>query len=172
MPGSGKTTIKEFIQNMDYSVIAMGDVIREEAKKRGLKPNAKNLGRIMILLREEEGPEIVAKRCVKKIQVSEQRVLVIDGLRSLSEVEEFRKHFAGFTIIGIHASPKTRFNRLLSRKRSDDPISWNNFAVRDMRELKVGLGNVFAISDQIIINEGTKDDLKKRLHKVMMELIF
>jgi len=61
MPGAGKATVREMVQAMDYSVVVMGDVIREETKRRKLEPTPENIGCIMLKLREEEGPTVVAE---------------------------------------------------------------------------------------------------------------
>lgn len=167
MPGSGKATVKEFAQEMDYSMVVMGDEIREEAKRRKLKPTPENLGRLMLKLREEDGQAVVARRCVPKIESAEEKVVIVDGIRSLHEVNEFKKRFPDFFLIAIHTSPETRFQRLFQRKRSDDPKSWETFMERDLRELSVGLGDVMATADYMLINEGTRVQLKRKVRKVL-----
>lgn len=167
MPGAGKATVEEIVRDMGYSVVVMGDEIRDEAKRRGLKPTPENLGMVMLKLREERGPEIVTERCIPKIEKADGRIAVVDGIRSPHEVEEFKRHFSDFTLIAVHASPETRFQRLFKRGRSDDPTEWDTFAGRDLRELSVGLGDVIAMADYIIVNEGTKNQLKRQIRNVL-----
>ena len=171
MPGSGKATVRHIVEGVGYPVVVMGDVVREEAKRRRMEPTPENLGLIMLKIREEEGPAVVAKRCLPKIKKAEEKVVVIDGIRSLQEVEEFKRHFPNFTLIGIQASPETRFQRLFKRRRSDDPRTWETFIERDTRELSVGLGDVIATADHIIVNEGTKDQLERNVHEVLEDVI-
>ena len=171
MSGAGKATIRRMVEGMGYSVVIMGDEIREEARKRGLKPTPENLGMIMLKLREEKGPAVVAERCVPKIKKAKAEVVIVDGIRSLHEVEEFKRHFPNFSLIAIHASPETRFKRLSRRRRSDDPKNWETFMERDSRELSVGLGSVIATADHIIVNEGTKSQLTKEVRKVLEDVI-
>lgn len=167
MPGAGKATVKNIVQEMGYSVVVMGDEIREEAKRRSLKPTPENLGRVMIKLREEEGPHVIADRCVPKIEKAKGNLILVDGIRSPHEIEKFKKHFPNLTLIAIHTSPDTRFKRLFQRKRSDDPRSWRTFIERDLRELSVGLGDVIATANFIIVNEGTKTQLKREVCRVL-----
>ena len=54
MPGSGKSLVVETAQQEGYAVVVMGDVIREETQKRGLKLNPKNMGKVMLELRETD----------------------------------------------------------------------------------------------------------------------
>jgi len=171
MPGAGKATIREIVQKMGYPAVVMGDEIRNEAKRRKLKPTPENLGMVMLKLREEEGPAAVAKRCLTKMEKAEEEVVVVEGIRSLHEVEEFKKRFSNFTLIAIHASPETRFQRLFQRKRSDDPKGWKTFVERDLRELGVGLGSAIATADHMIVNEGSKAELKRKTREVLKEVL-
>jgi len=171
MPGAGKATVKEMIQKMGYSTVIMGDEIREETGRRKLEPTPENIGMIMLKLREEEGPHVVAKRCISKIEKAEKRVVIVDGIRSLHEVEEFKRYFPNFTLLAIHSSPETRFKRLFQRKRSDDPKGWETFLERDHRELNIGLGNAIATADYMIVNEGTKAQLKRKISEFLQSVI-
>ena len=163
MPGAGKSTVKEIVKKLGFPVIVMGDEIRLEAKRRGLSITPESLGKVMLEIRRVEGPAAVARRCIPKIKSIDSPVIFIDGLRSLYEVEEFKKKFPDFKILAIHASPQTRFKRLLKRGRADDPQSWEEFAERDRRELKVGVGEVIATADYMLVNEGTLKELEENL---------
>ena len=171
MPGSGKGVFRRTVQKMGYPVVTMGDEVREEVKRRNLKPTPKNLGKTMLNLRELDGPAAIAKRCIPKLEKVNERLVVIDGIRSLVEVEEFKKHFPNFILVAIHASPKKRYQRLFRRRRSDDPESWETFMERDLRELGVGMGDIIADADHMIVNEGTLAQLKNEIRKVLTEIL-
>lgn len=171
MPGAGKATVREMVERLGYPVVVMGDEVREETRRRRLKPTPENVGMVMLKLREEEGPAVVAKRCVPEIEKAQGKVVIVDGIRSLHEVKEFKRHFPNFALIAIHASPETRFQRLFQRKRSDDPKGWETFVERDLRELSVGLGSAIATADRMIINEGTKAQLDRRVREILGEVI-
>ena len=89
----------------------------------------------------------------------------------MHELQEFQSKHEVVTV-AIHASPKTRFQRLLSRKRSDDPKTWEAFFERDSRELNVGLGHVIALADLVLINEGTIVDLQSKFKKEISRIGF
>lgn len=171
MPGAGKSLVVETALELGFNIVVMGDEVREETKRRGLALTPTNVGKVMLKLREKEGPAVVAKRCVKKIIDAEKNFVIVDGLRSLHEVDEFKKHFPKFVTLAVHASPEKRFQRLYSRKRSDDPEGWETFLERDLRELQVGLGNVIAVADYMIINEASKEEAKKRAREILEEVM-
>jgi len=171
MPGAGKATVRKAAEGMGWSVVIMGDEIREETRRRGLEPTPENIGKIMLQLREEEGPATVAKRCIQKIENAQSNFVLVDGVRSLKEVDEFKKCFHDFTLIAVHSSPETRFQRLSKRKRSDDPKGWDVFCQRDLRELRVGQGDVIAVANYMIVNEGTYEEFKARVREVLEAVV-
>ncbi|MGI0066169.1 MAG: AAA family ATPase, partial [Nitrosotalea sp.] len=61
MPGAGKTTIAEALKSKGFDKITMGDAVRAEATKRQIDPTGANLGKLMIELREKNGPGAVAE---------------------------------------------------------------------------------------------------------------
>ena len=165
MPGAGKGVFRRTVQRMGYPVVTMGDAVRKEVKRRNLKPTPQNMGKVMLNLRELDGPAAIAKRCIPNLKNQTSRIVVIDGIRSLVEVEEFKKHFPRFILVAIHASPKTRYKRLFRRKRSDDPPDWKTFMERDMRELGIGMGSVISVADYMIVNEGSIGQLRHKIIK-------
>ncbi len=170
MPGAGKSVVVNVARSSGYGVVVMGDEVREEARRRRLEPTPENLGRIMLELRRLEGDAAIARRCIPKILAKAESKVIVDGVRSLAEVEEFKRHFPRFTLIAVHASPETRFKRLFHRQRSDDPKSWEIFHERDMRELSVGLGSAIAMAEHMIVNEGSLETAKKRAAIVLKRL--
>jgi dephospho-CoA kinase len=170
MPGSGKSLVVETAQKQGYAVVTMGDVVREETLKAGLELNPANVGKTMLEMRTKGGADIVATRNIPKIEQLSSNKVLIDGLRSLHEVDVFRKHFQEFNLLAIHASPQTRFNRLLLRGRSDDPKDWDTFLARDLRELSVGLGNAIAMSEYLVVNECGISETKEKVLQMLLRV--
>jgi dephospho-CoA kinase len=170
MPGSGKSLVVETARELGYDIVIMGDVIREETLKLGLDLTPQNVGKVMLQLRADGGVTVVAKKCIPKIEAQEKTKVLIDGLRSLHEVEAFRTHFVKFSIVAVHSSPEARFNRLSNRRRSDDSNGWAVFHERDMRELGVGLGNVIAMAEQVIVNDAAVEEVKARVVEALRRI--
>ena len=159
MPGAGKSTIAEGLKSRGYEIINMGNAVRNEAKKRNLEPTGSNLGKLMLELREKNGPGAVAELVKPQIESSDSEVIIIDGIRSSPEIEVLRK-LGTVKLLAIHASTDTRFGFLQQRSRSDDPQTKKNFEERDDRELSVGISNPIALSDEAISNHNlTKEGL-------------
>ena len=159
MPGAGKSTIAEGLKSKGYEIINMGNAVRSEAKKKNLEPTGSNLGKLMLDLREKNGPGAIAELVKPQIENSKSQVIIIDGIRSSAEIGVLRK-FGTVKLLAIHASTNTRFEFLQQRGRSDDPTTKENFEERDNRELGVGISNPIALSDDAISNNNfTKEQL-------------
>ncbi len=159
MPGAGKSTIAEGLKPKGYDIINMGNAVREEAAKTNLEPTRSNLGKLMLELREKNGPGAIAKLIKPQIESSTASVILIDGVRSNDEIQVLRK-FGNVKLLAIHASADTRFSFLQKRGRTDDPQTKDQFEERDNRELGVGISNSIALSDDTIPNTGlSKDEL-------------
>jgi dephospho-CoA kinase len=165
MPGSGKSLVVDSARQLGYDVVIMGDVVRQETIKCGFELTPQNVGKVMLELRQKEGNFVIAQKCLPKIEEKTSNKILVDGLRSLYEAEIFKEHFSKFSLVAVHASPEIRFNRLSNRHRSDDPTEWKVFHERDMRELSVGLGNVIAMAEQIIVNDNSLENVKARVKK-------
>jgi len=167
MPGAGKSTIAEGLKSRGLEIINMGDAVRAEAKKRNLEPSGKNLGKLMLELREENGPGAVAKLIEPLILKSSSRIIVIDGIRSKAELEILRK-IGKVKLLSVNASADTRFKFLQARGRTDDPKTKNVFEERDKRELSVGLTASIAHADESISNNNqTKEELIEHAYKII-----
>ena len=113
----------------------------------------------MLEVREKNGPGAVAELIKDSIQNSTQDVVIIDGVRSIAEIDVL-KQIGDVKLLAIDASPETRFNFLSSRGRSDDPKTQENFQERDNREISVWLDKSIDIADKTITNRNlTIDEL-------------
>jgi dephospho-CoA kinase len=121
------------------------------------------MGMVMRELRQKYGASAVAELCLLALGYTppgvagpaigfDGDVVVIDGIRSMAEIEIFRR--AGHVkLIAIAASPGRRFGLLTRRGRSDDPSDVERFNIRDERELSIGIGNAIALADEVVSNE-------------------
>lgn len=171
MPGSGKTLFTTIARRIGIPVVVMGDVVREEVARRGLKPTTDNLLKVAQELRDELGPNAIAILTMRRISEIASPFVVVDGVRSLSEVATFKERFRRVVVVAIHANPRLRFERLLARGRPGDPRSWREFVERDRKELEWGLGSVIATADIMLINEGSLDEFVERCRSTLLRVL-
>ena len=169
LPGSGKSLVSDIATERGAIIVSMGDIIREEAKKRGesTKETAQNL-------RAEHGQYIVSQLTIDKIKKLQEdgieNTIIVEGIRSPHEVDMFKENFDNFIILSIFANPTLRFERLLKRMREDDSHDYNEFKKRDQMELDFGIGTVIALSDKIIINESDLESYSKQIDEFLKQV--
>ena len=151
MPGAGKTTIAEGLKLRGFDKITMGDAVRAEATKRKIDPTGSNLGKLMIELRKKNGPGAIVELIQDDIKNSKSDVILVDGVRSLAEVDVLKK-IGIVKILAIHASGDTRYKFLTERGRSDAPSDREDFTKRDSREIGIGMSESIALADETISN--------------------
>ncbi|MEM1662076.1 MAG: AAA family ATPase [Desulfurococcaceae archaeon] len=169
MPGSGKGLVVEVAREMGLRTYSLGDVVREIAMETYGEVTSQNLLATAISIREKFGLDIVARRILERIDKNVD-IVVIDGVRSLEEVRVFER-FGSVIIIAIHSSPKTRFERLRKRGRAGDPEKWEDFVKRDMIELSLGIGNVIALADYMVVNEYSVDRVKNEIRNILSNIV-
>ncbi|RLG78043.1 MAG: dephospho-CoA kinase [Thermoprotei archaeon] len=168
LPGSGKSVLTEVARRAGIPVIVMGDIVREELARRRLEFTAQNLLKVAQELRNIYGPEAIAVLTSNKIDSIRSPFVVVDGVRSLDELNFFKKKFQKVLLVAIHASPHTRFRRIVQRHREGDPRNWEEFVERDLKELSWGLGNVIALADIMLINEGEIQNFVEECRKILL----
>jgi predicted RNA binding protein with dsRBD fold (UPF0201 family)/dephospho-CoA kinase len=174
MPGAGKSEASGVALEMGLPVIIMGDVLREEVKSRGLAPTDENTGAVANQLRKEEGMDAIAKRCIPKIEALGCRIVVIDGIRGIAEVETFKRAFGeNFSLVKIDAPFELRLDRLRRRARSDDSGTEEWLRQRDERELSWGMGLAIDAAANSVVNldpiEKFKDEIRSIIRKESIE---
>lgn len=164
MPGSGKSTVAKFLKEYGFSLVTMGDVVREEAKRSHIELTDTNLGNLMMKMRDKGQGAIahLIKGEIERIKTGfKTNNFVVDGIRSLSEVE-ILKTVGSVKLLSIHASTKIRFEHLKRRARDDAPLTVQDFDNRDKRELSVGISEAIALSDEVLSNNSlTIGELKR-----------
>jgi dephospho-CoA kinase len=168
MPGAGKSEASTVARSMKIPVVSMGDVVREEAARRGLPPMDENTGGTGTALRRDYGMDAIAKRCVPKIRAQREDVLVIDGTRNIEEVNYFKKQFGiDFKLISINAPFDLRFERVKKRARSDDMTGIEELKRRDEREKGWGLDKAMELADITLNNTGSLEKFREEIRKLL-----
>lgn len=161
LPGSGKSILFDTAEEKGALVVCMGDLVREKAAERG-----EDSGTTARKLREEFGQYIVAELTIERIKEilekdKDAKIILVDGIRSPYEIELFKESFDNFISVSIYASPQTRFERLVLRNREDDPEVYEDFLVRDNREIGFGIAEVVATADYMLNNECSLEEFKQ-----------
>jgi len=174
MPGSGKTTIANIAKNMGIRVVSMGDVVREWAAHAGMAMDDKSVGGFANDERRKFGNDIWAKRTIEKLidDKGSDNVILIEGIRSIWEVNTFRKYLGNnFTLIAVICPPRVRFERIRRRKRDDSPRNYDEFLERDRREEGWGILEAVKKADIQIENTGSLEDFISSVENILKGIV-
>ncbi len=172
-PLSGKSTAAQVAREMGIPVVVMGDIVRGEAARRGLELTDENLGKVASELREKEGMDAIARRCIPKIREEARKsgIVVVDGIRGIAEIERFKKAFGDdFILIAIESPLEVRFERAKMRKRSDDVEKLEDLEERDRREERWGMREAMEIADFTVENTGDYEDFVDKIRQILLKL--
>lgn len=168
MPAAGKEEFQTVAAQEGYAIVRMGDVVRDEARRRGLPITDAAVGGMAHEEREKHGPTVWAERTVPHVTAART---CIDGLRSPAELAVLRNAFGrGLVVFAVEAAPETRWARVQRRRRADDATTWEEFLRRDARERGWGLEEVIAAADVRIVNEGTLPEFYEDVRRALRRL--
>lgn len=172
---SGKGTVGQILREFGYEYYSLSERIREELTNRKLPITRQGLQDMGDELRGRFGDDVLAQRTCQLIASAGQTRIVIDSIRTPAEIKFLKKNL-GALIIGVNASPETRFKRLLAREREGEPRTWEEFLAADRRETekcsdssKINISACLELSDFVLENEGTADDLMEGIREILRE---
>jgi dephospho-CoA kinase len=168
MPGAGKEELLTVARSMGIPFLRMGDLVREGYASRSSEDENLSTGQYANVQRERHGKDYWAECAVKRMSGN---VFYVDGCRSMDEVDAYRRLTDDVHLIGIFASPVTRYERLLKRGRDDAPKDLDDFKARDIREMGWGLAVTLALADTMIVNEGTLEQFRLDSERTLKEVI-
>jgi dephospho-CoA kinase len=178
---SGKTSVKDFfLSRFSSYFVSLSDIIKEELLKEGKELKRENFIEKGNELRKKYGNQILAEVVTLTLpEKINKQLIIIDGIRNPGEIEYLRKKFGkNFILIAVDAPRELRFKRLLERRKEGDPATFEKFF--EMDEIDLGrnqpeygqrVEECLRLADLLIINDGTVEDLNKKLEKISESIL-
>lgn len=178
--GSGKDTVSKFLADNNYLFVSVSDLLRDEAKKRGLPLEREILRSISAQWRREYGLGILVDRAVELYKNQEDKYVgvVATPMRNVGEAK--RIHELGGKLIWVDADPKIRYERIRSRNRSaEDDKTFEQFLQEEQDEMHqagdeatLDSAGVKAIADIFIENnfediESFEIEISRKLKEIL-----
>lgn len=167
---AGKGEVAVYLRRLGFNVHSLSDVVREEAAARGLPPEREHLIRIGTLLRQTEGPGVLARRILPRLGSRD----VVDSIRNPREVEVLRT-LPHFVLLSVSAEIGLRFERMQQRGRPGDPATLDAFRDREAQENTSDpnaqrLAATSALADRVIVNDGDLETLHRQVDRLLRQL--
>ena len=168
MCGSGKSEVVKFFEGHGYKKVYFGGVVMDEIKRLGLEVNEANERMTRENLRKEFGMGAMAVKSLDKIEEFYMTGnVVIESLYSWDEYKIVKDKFGGsFKLLTVYTTKSLRYERLANRPVR--PLTEEEACSRDYSEIeKLDKGGPIAFTDYLVINDGTLEELNKKLNKYL-----
>ena len=167
--GAGKDVVTDYLQELGWQEIGMGDIVREIACERGIEPARENLDKIQNEYTDKYGRGFLSKTVIERIEKSDYINIAVNGIRRPEDAEELEKAYDDIFLLGVDADPKVRFDRMKSRGRIGDPKTYEEFLEMDANQEKIfRIDETFSKADYILHNNGTMEELKKKVDELLV----
>ncbi len=164
MPGSGKSAVARILAAEGYHVVRTGDVTEEEIAKQGMEPGEESERVVREGLRKLHGNDVYALRSHGKIL--DKNKVVIEGVYHEAEWKYWLDQFPMAQLVAIISDTSNRHDRLVSRKVR--PLDFETAKSRDEAQLvHLGIGKVLEKAHQVVDNNGSYDELKDKVLRLL-----
>ena len=177
MSGSGKSVAVDFLTDKGIPKVYFGGMMYKEMEKRGIErtPDGESEKKFREMIRETEGKDWVVKQVIDEVYNladAGQKRIVLDGVYSWTEMKTLKHEFPGaMTFVAIVVPKRLRYKRVASRP--DRPFNEEEIKERDRSEIEnLEKGGPIAAADYYVLNDGTVDDMKKKLAEILEEIKF
>ncbi|MCX6559748.1 MAG: AAA family ATPase [Candidatus Aminicenantes bacterium] len=165
--GSGKGEAAAWLRSRGYAYLSLSDVIRQELRRDGVAETRDAMIARGNALRRAFGPDVLARR----VLLLATGPTVIDSIRNPSEVAVLRRE-EGFILLAFDAPAAVRFERVGRRGRDESALDLEAFLRKEDEErgsdpAAQQLDACIALADIRIMNDGTIEDLKRRLKEAL-----
>jgi|ECHvirMinimDraft_2_1075157.scaffolds.fasta_scaffold00007_31 Dephospho-CoA kinase len=167
MPGAGKSFVSEAFSRRGGKIIVMSQQLRRKYVEEGYA--GESFENFAARMREKYGRDIVAKLSLEGIETKDSLV-IMEGVRNREEVDLFSRK-GKTVVVAVHAPPRLRRERLLARMRDVEETTIEAIVKRDMENLKLGIGEVIAMADYMIVNDDGLDQFKSRIEEVVRRVL-
>lgn len=169
LSGSGKSVAVDYFTEHGHPKVYFGGVILDGLTELGLEHTQENEKKYREDMRAREGKDFVVKRIIKQIrelQAAGQHRIIADGLYSWTEYKAMKHEFPGeLTVVAIVSDRHLRYKRMAHRPVR--PLTEQGVDERDWAEIEgIEKGGPIAMADYFVHNDGSVEDLQKRLKEI------
>jgi dephospho-CoA kinase len=171
MPASGKTVVSDKAKQLGVFTLTTGEIIREEIQIQGIDYTENNERRIAKWFYDNERE--LMRRIVNKItQAGNPDPIVIEGFRSPSQINSLKDRLHGeeISLLAVHSSPQVRWQRERKRRRYNGK-GYRNVKERDKMEIEMGVSQLIALANHVLINEGDLTDFRKTVKDKLIDIL-
>lgn len=169
---AGKTTVTDYLKEK-YGAVSFrfSDMLRDILDRVHVDQSRHNLQRLSTFLRAEYGEDIMSRVLVKDVKEAEADFIITEGIRRPSDVS-YLKEIEGFRTAAIEVEERTRYERIIKREENPDDQNktWEQFQKDGLEEAEQQIKDIMAMADIKIDNNGTLEELHKKIDEIIEEI--
>ncbi len=174
LPGSGKTTICNYLQKKHgYVRVHGGDYVWNYLKKKNWKMDV-DLGMMLSMyfwvLDEDRAITYYTLRQIEKQRKQGKTKFIVDGLRVFENLKILKKKYSKTKFIVLVCDQKTRFNRELKRRRFGERPKKIHVLTRDKVEKLIGFNELVNHADYFIDASQSLPKIYKEIKRILRKL--
>lgn len=150
------------VERRGWLFVSLSDLLRDEARNRGLEPNRESLRTISAEWRREGGLGVLVEKAIEHFEsVKDQHEgLVVSSLRHPAEAMVVHEY--GGRVVWVDADPHIRYARVTSRARhTEHTLTFEEFIAVEQHEMQhsgdvatLSMGDVKKLADLTLMNDG------------------
>lgn len=167
--GCGKGTLTRYlVARYGAEVYRFSNPLRDILDRMHREKTRDNMQQLSTALRQVFGDDVLSEIVLADIGQSESPFIIIDGVRRESDIKYLR-NLHGFKLIYIDADIETRYTRITFRgeNSSDTTKTIEEFIRETEAEAESRIRELKEISDVILQNNGTIEELEKEFEKML-----
>ena len=119
LAGAQKTNLCDIFEKKGFKSISMSKFIYKLMQSSNTIVTLENLMKQSLYIRREFGTTYLAEKCIEEIKNDENSdKYIIDGVRTLEEVDKFRSTYSCVIVLAIHSTPLGRHNYMVTHPKS------------------------------------------------------
>jgi len=168
---SGKDAVSNYIcRRYRFGKIEMGNFIRREAVKEGLKVNRDVLRKIQLNLRKKYGEDYLISKAIEKITAGKSKNFVLVGLRTPTDAKLAKEKLKA-KIILVDAKPQIRYLRQKRRHRKGFSKTYDQFLHEEAVENAMfDFHETRKYADFKLDNNGSIEEMNKNIVKLIKRI--
>ena len=169
---AGKGTVTQYLKDKHGAVsFRFSDPLRETLNIYDLEISRNNMQNLSTILRKNFGENILAKAIAKKVKTSDSHIIIIDGVRRHTDLENLGD-LPGFNLVYVTADQTTRHQRYVKRNENagDDQMTFAEFQTKEQAEADRQIPEVAKSAKFTIDNNGTFDQLYQQIEDILQKI--
>ncbi|PIR13967.1 hypothetical protein COV49_00500 [Candidatus Falkowbacteria bacterium CG11_big_fil_rev_8_21_14_0_20_39_10] len=150
------------------STYRFSTMLRDICDRLYIAKSRENMSLLSTILRKNFGENTFAKVILEDIKKDPGKLIIVDGIRRLKDIEYLRK-LPNFKLIRVVVDPKIRYERLVKRNenKGDNKKTYKQFLTDQRREADAQIPKIMKKADLEIDNNGTWKNLKAQADKIL-----